>query len=39
MLAIGRIIIKKDGEFIYGFSPREKASIFVIDMRVIGKMV
>lgn len=39
MLVIGRIIIKKDGEFIYGFSPREKASIFVIDMRVIGKMV
>ena len=38
MLVIGGIIIKKDGESIYGSSPREKASIFVIDMRVIGKM-
>jgi hypothetical protein len=38
MLAIGRIIIKKDGESISGLSPRDKASIFVIDMRVIGKM-
>jgi hypothetical protein len=38
MLVIGRIIIKKAGESICGFSLREKANIFVIGMREIGKM-
>jgi hypothetical protein len=38
MLEIGRIIIKKDGGSICGCSPRAKASISAIDMKVIGKM-
>ena len=39
MLDNGRVITKRDGEFISGFSQRVKGSISEIDMREIGKKV